>query len=197
MGKYKIRDQHGLHFVTLTVVDWMDVFIRYNYKEIILDSLRHCQKAKGLKIYSYVLMSSHLHLIVKAEGDIPLWEILRDFKKFTARKIINLIGKSNNESRKEWLLKKMEYKANTSTHNRKHKFWQTDNHPIDLYSLHVIAQKVQYIHQNPVKEGWVASAEHYLYSSASNYATGVGLLNVELIDLPMSWVGYVPVMRLD
>lgn len=192
MSRYKINDQYGLNFLTLTVVDWVDVFIRKSYKDIILDSLRYCQKEKGLTVCAYVIMSSHVHLIAEAAGTIPLSDILRDFKKFTAKQILNEIENGGTESRKEWMLHRFAYRGHQVAGNRQYQFWQSDNHPIELYTLPVIAQKIDYIHQNPVKEGWVEQADHYLYSSATNYNSGSGLLDVAIVDLPMTWVGYVP-----
>jgi putative transposase len=192
MSNYKILDQHGLNFVTLTVVDWMDVFIRKSYRDIIIESLRYCQREKGLVVCAYVIMSSHVHLIIEARGCIPLSDILRDFKKFTASTILKEIEYGGYESRKEWLLQRFAYRARVVPGNRTYQFWQSDNHPIMLYTMPVIAQKIGYIHNNPVVEGWVEQPEEYLYSSASNYATGRGLLDVAVVELPMSWVGYVP-----
>jgi REP element-mobilizing transposase RayT len=192
MSRYKILDQHGLNFVTCTVVDWVDVFTRKTYKDIIINSLDYCQKEKGLRVYAYVIMSNHLHLIIEAtRPETPLSDILRDFKKFTAKRILHEIEHGGYESRREWMLHRFAYRGHQAPGKREHQFWQSDNHPIDLYTLPVIAQKIGYIHLNPVKEGWVAEAEHYLYSSASNYAFGTGLLDVAVVDLPMSWVGYV------
>ena len=192
MSRYKILAQHGLNFVTLTVVDWVDVFIRKSYKDLLLDSLRHCQKEKGLVVYAYVIMSSHIHLIVEASGSTPLSDILRDFKKFTAKTILNEIEHGGYESRREWMLHRFAYHGKNVVGNRKYQFWQSDNHPILLYTLPVLAQKIGYIHLNPVKEGCVLEAEHFPYSSASNYMTETGLLVVAVVDLPMTWVGYVP-----
>ena len=191
MGRYKILDQHRLNFVTLTVVDWIDVFIRKSHKDIIIESLRYCQIEKGLRVCAYVIMSSHIHLIVEStKTDTDLSDILRDFKKFTARKLLVEIA-SVRESRKEWMLHRFSCAVKGSA-DRKYQVWQPDNHPIDLFSLPVIAQKIRYIHQNPVKEGWVTEAGHYVYSSASNYETGSGILDVSVIDWPLSWIGYVP-----
>ena len=191
MSRYKIKDQHGLNFLTLTVVDWVDVFIRKSYKDIILDSLRYCQKEKGLVVCAYVIMTSHVHLVVEAGGSIPLSDILRDFKKFTAKQILHEIA-NGTESRREWMLHRFAFRGRVAPGNRQYQFWQADNHPIELYTLPVVAQKIDYIHLNPVKEGWVEQADHYLYSSATNYVTGTGLLDVAVVDLPMTWVGYVP-----
>jgi putative transposase len=190
MGRYKIIDQHGLTFLTMTVVDWVDVFIRKSYKDIIIDSLKYCQKEKGLIICAYVIMSSHIHMVVKANVSITLSDILRDFKKFTANTILDKIENGKKESRREWLLHRFAYRGSTAPGNRKYRFWKLDNHPINLFTLPVIAQKVDYIHLNPVKEGWVDAASDYLFSSASNYETGKGILEVTVLDLPLSWKGY-------
>ncbi|MEN0045512.1 MAG: transposase [Bacteroidota bacterium] len=191
MSRYKIIDQYGLNFLTLTVVDWVDIFIRKSYKDIIIDSLKYCQKEKGLIVYAYVIMSSHVHLIVKADGDIPLSDILRDFKKFTARQILREIQTGGYESRREWLLHRFAYRARTNSGTRNYQFWQSDNHPIQLYSPKVIAQKLLYLHNNPVMEGWVIEAEDYLYSSAAYYLNESGPLEVTILDFPMSWEGYL------
>ncbi len=183
MSRYKIYDQFGCYFLTLSVVDWVDVFTRKEYREILIESLRYCQKNKGLEINAYVLMSNHLHLIVQAKGDIPLSDILRDFKKFTGRAILASIQEHPAESRREWMLHRFAYRGRTNNGQREHQFWQGDNHPIELYSLPVMAQKIQYIHQNPVKAGWVREAKHYPYSSAGVYAGEEGILDVVPIDL--------------
>jgi REP element-mobilizing transposase RayT len=192
MSRYKILDQHGLNYLTITVVDWVDVFIRKRYKDIVLESLQYCQKEKGLLVYAYVLMSSHMHLIAEAKGDVPLSDILRDFKKYTAKTLLHEIEHGGSESRKEWMLHRFAYRGRQAPGKRQYQFWQTDNHPVLLYTLPVIVQKIDYIHKNPVQEGWVELPEQYLYSSASNYASGTGLLDVAVVDLPMSWVGYIP-----
>jgi REP element-mobilizing transposase RayT len=137
-------------------------------------------------------MSNHVHLITEAsDPQIPLSDILRDFKKFTSKTILYEIEHGGYESRREWMLHRFTYRGHNPSGNRQYQFWQSDNHPIILYTLPVIAQKIGYIHANPVKEGWVEQAEHYLYSSASNYAIGTGIFEVGVVDLPMSWVGYV------
>lgn len=195
MPRYKILDQQGLNYVTCTVVGWVDVFTRAAYRDIVIESLAYCRQAKGLQTFAYVLMSNHLHLIVKANGKEPLSAILRDFKKFTARKIIESI-ETGNESRKEWLLHLFGYFARNNSNNRYHQFWVQDNHPIALLTPAVIWQKVEYIHQNPVRAKWVERPEDYLYSSARNYAfdNRDSLLEVDLLEpyLPGSGFVYVP-----
>jgi putative transposase len=167
--KYKIREEQQAYFVTLTVVDWIDVFTRKNLKLLIIDSLRYCQKFKGLEIYGWCLMSSHLHLIVKATGRQKLPEILRDFKKFTAKAIIAAIIEQP-ESRGDWMLARFEYNGKFLKRIEKYKFWQDGNHAEIIFTPDFFYQKLNYIHNNPVKEMIASKQEDYYFSSARNYA---------------------------
>ena len=134
-------------------------------------------------VNAYVLMSNHLHLICYAkEGSIGLSRILADFKKFTANQILDTI-QTEHESRKDWFSVVFRYHGRNKSNNRHHQVWIQDNHPIELVSPKWINQKINYIHNNPVRADWVLKPEYYLYSSAANYMGEEGLLNVEVIDL--------------
>jgi REP element-mobilizing transposase RayT len=191
--RYKILDQNGLNFLTLTIVEFVDLFTRPVYKDIIIDSLRYCQKEKGLMVFGYVIMSSHVHLIVQTDRESGLSPILQSFKSFTAHQILKYIkNKKNIESRRERLLDTFAFHARKSNTHSQHQIWQRDNHPIELYSPKVIRQKLDYIHLNPCVAQIVELPEQYLYSSASNYKHGTGLLEVTLLeDIFGSDVGYV------
>jgi len=120
MPRYRILDQHGLNYVTCTVVGWVDVFTRKAYRDILIESLAYCRKEKGLMVCAYVIMSNHLHMIVsavRAEGELTLSEVLRDFKKYTSRQILEAIAKGN-ESLKEWMLHVFRYYARFNANNR-------------------------------------------------------------------------------
>lgn len=99
---YKIRDQQGIYFITFAVVEWVDVFTRKEYADIIIENLRYCIQHKGLKLYAWCIMSNHVHLIASAEQG-NLSDILRDFKKFTSKAIIEAIQNNKDESRKNCL----------------------------------------------------------------------------------------------
>ena len=103
VGGYKIRNPAAIHFITFAVVEWIDVFTRKEYRDIVLDSIRYCQSEKGLALHSWCLMSNHLHLVVSAKNE-NLSDILRDFKKFTSKQIIEAIINNKQESRKDWML---------------------------------------------------------------------------------------------
>jgi len=99
---YRISEQQAVYFITCTVVQWIDVFTRKEYADIVVDSLRYCQKNKGLNnIYGWVIMSNHIHLIISCNDDFELSHTLRDFKKFTSSQIVDAIEKNNRESRKK------------------------------------------------------------------------------------------------
>ena len=179
--KYRIEDHQEVYFLTSTVVDWIDVFTRKELAEIVVDSLRYCQTEKGLLLYSWCLMPSHLHLIVSATDGKSISDIMRDFKKFTSKKIVQTI-QTINESRKEWMLDKFEFAGRWNPKIENYKFWQDGIHPIILTSNHFIDQKLSYIHQNPVSAGMVFEPQHYVYSSAIDYSGVRGLLEVILIE---------------
>lgn len=177
--KYTITTSEK-YFLTITVVEWIDVFTRKELSEVIVSSLRHCQQKKGLQIYAWCLMPSHLHLVVSvSEGSsVTLSDVMRDFKKFTSKAIIKTITEIA-ESRKEWLLRHFEYAGKFNPKIKDYKFWQDGLHPIELTSGKFIDQKINYIHQNPVEAGIVYRAEDYVLSSAAEYAgEHTGLLDV-------------------
>ncbi|MEM1407361.1 MAG: transposase [Bacteroidota bacterium] len=180
--KYKIRDQDKLYFVTFTVVEWVDVFTRNEYKDIIISSLQYCQEEKGLEIYAWCLMTNHLHLIIGKNSNNRLEEIVRDFKKFTSVKLCRAIESNSKESRKEWMLRIFKESGARSSKHIKYKFWKNDYHPIELFSNEIMDQKLEYIHNNPVEAGFVDESEAYLYSSARDYSGGRGLLKLEYIE---------------
>ena len=179
--KYKFHDPDGTYFVTFAVVGWVDVFTRDDYRNILIGSFNHCSIKKGLNIHAWVIMTNHVHMIVSRKAHIPLEDIMRDMKKFTSVEIIHAIEKSTVESRKEWMIKIFEDAGKANSNNVKFQFWQQDNHPIELNNNKEIEQKLDYIHENPVKHGFVNSPECYDWSSAIDYAGGKGLVDIEIL----------------
>jgi putative transposase len=109
-----------------------------------------------------------------------LSNIIRDLKKFTAKELIRLIEEIP-ESRRVWLLNRFAFEANKTKRGQDYILWQEGYQGKQIISNSFLDQKLEYIHQNPLKEGWVAEPEHYLYSSASNYAGELSLIEVELL----------------
>ena len=166
---YKIHDQQGIYYITCTVVQWVDVFTRKDYADIVVDSLKYCQKEKGLLIYGWVIMSNHIHLILSCKDGFNLSDTLRDFKKYTSTQIVTAIENNPNESRKSWLMWLLKQDGKIS-------FWQPDNHAEEVRTVDFFRQKLNYIHFNPVKAGMTDKEEAYIYSSARNFYGGIGLL---------------------
>jgi putative transposase len=163
MSELRKAEEGKLYFATLTVAGWIDVFNRREYLDELIESIKFCQKKKGLLLYCYVIMPSHMHIIAARHG-ARLGDVLRDLKSYTATSLFDIIDKHPGESRKEWMQYLFKYFGRGV--NQERQFWQHTNHPIELYSPKVISQKVEYIHNNPVKAGIVSQPEHCLYSSA-------------------------------
>jgi len=123
---YCIHDQFEIYFLTFTITDWIDVFTRRNHCLIFLETLAFCRKFKGLKVYAYVIMTNHVHLIVNSEVG-QLTSVIRDIKSYAAFRLINEITEGR-ESRKEWMLKRFEFAARKNKKNVKYKFWQDGYH---------------------------------------------------------------------
>ncbi|MBP7476930.1 MAG: transposase [Chitinophagales bacterium] len=179
--RYSIKSQNDMHFSTFTVINWMDVFIRDVYRNIIVDSLNYCVKEKGLEIYAWCLMTSHMHLIARANEGYSLSDIYRDLKKHTSKQIVEAI-KNNPESRREWMLDFIAYAGKLDSRKIGNKFWKEDNHNIILLPMSTIIfeQKLDYVHNNPVDAGFVDEPHYWKYSSACDYAGIKGLVNITL-----------------
>ena len=171
---YFISDANAVYFLTMTVVEWLEVFIRPQLAEILLDNLRFCIAHKQLQVHAWCLMPNHLHLLCTQPAG-KLSDVLRDFKSFTAKRIYQSLSTGQiPESRKQLLLNRLQFAG--TPHGQGFKLWQEGNHPMVCYSRCFLEQKLHYIHDNPVKAGFVREPEHYRYSSAYDYMGGQGLL---------------------
>ena len=180
---YVIRDQSLPHFITATVVDWIDVFSRKNYRDLVIECFDFCIQNKGMILYGYVIMSNHIHFVAQSK-DVKLSDLIRDFKKFTAKTILDKI-QTEPESRREWMLERFKLAIESHSRNKNFQFWQYGNHPEEIYTNKFMWTKLDYIHLNPVRAGIVKKASHYIYSSASNYLNDCGLLTIEKADNPV------------
>ena len=180
--KYRFSDSEIPHFVTLTLVEWIDLFSRERYKEIIVENLNYCIENKGLQVYAYVIMPNHIHLIIKSDGDCELAKIIRDFKRYTAKVLYEKLRSDDAESRKNWLLRVIEEEGRKSSSNERIKVWRHENHPVTLETNEMIDDRINYIHENPVRAGICFKATDYKYSSACQYAGEIGVLKIEFAD---------------
>ncbi|WP_037576304.1 REP-associated tyrosine transposase [Sporocytophaga myxococcoides] len=172
--------QQGIYFVTLTIVEWIDLFTRKELRLLIVNSLNFCIKEKGLIVYAWVIMPSHIHMIISAKRDFELSDIMRDFKKFTSKKIVSEI-KVIGESRRGWLLKMFERAGEYLKRIKNYKVWKDGNKAKGIETVSFMNQKLDYIHKNPVEDMIVENPEDYLFSSARDYCGRKGLVAIEFL----------------
>jgi len=178
-SKYKPGEDAIAHFVTFSVVGWIDVFSRECYKEIFINSLKYCQEEKGLVLHAWVIMTNHVHLIISSNTN-KIEDIVRDLKKYTSKQIIKAIHENPTESRKEWMMNLFSFAGKSNNNNKDFQFWKQDYRPIELNSAAKLKERLDYLHENPVRSGLVWEPWHYKYSSAIDYYTNEhGLLKIE------------------
>ncbi|MFD0798047.1 transposase [Maribacter chungangensis] len=175
---YKFHNRDGAYFVSFATVYWIDVFTRQDYYMVLAESLDHCRKEKGMEVYAYCFMPSHVHFIFRSVNEDPSG-VLRDFKKHTSKQLLKTIEENPQESRKEWLLWMFERAGKKKGNVSKYQFWQHHNKPIELWNTTVIKQKLEYIHNNPVQAGFVTEPTEWKYSSARNYADDHTVLKID------------------
>jgi putative transposase len=172
---YKIQDPDKANFISFATVYWIDVFSRKSYKDMVVDSIIFCINNKGLEVFAWCIMPSHVHLIIRGRQG-KLEDIIRDLKRHTAKAVLKAIEENPQESRKEWMLWMFKRAGERNPNNSKYQFWQQHNQPIELFNAKVYDQKINYLHKNPVEEGFVENPWEYLYSSARDYAGSKGLV---------------------
>ena len=161
-SRYKIIQKEGIYFVTSTTVEWIPIFTTRKYFDIIIQSLKFCKKHKGLKLYAFVILDNHFHLIVSAP---ELSDTLASLKMFTAKEIVMQLKQDN----KQWLLNQLAFYKKINKTKSDYQVWQEGVHPEWILNNEMLIQKAQYIHYNPVRRGLVEMSEHWLYSSSRNY----------------------------
>jgi len=164
--KYKASDPDLPYFVTFSIIEWMPLFRTSRYADIIVNSIRYCMDNKGLELFAYCIMPTHLHMIIRAVGKGP-GPIIRDLKKFTSGEIIRIL---ENDDENLYRIEVFKDAATKIRSNKYLKVWQDGYHPDMIYSNKFFFQMLKYIHQNPIQAGIVDLAEDYYYSSARNYA---------------------------
>jgi len=169
-SRYKFIHPEQTYFITPTVLHWIPVFTRPATVEILFNSLRFLI-AEGLKLHAFVVLENHLHMIVQSQA---VDKDIARFKSYTAKELIRFLDK--NKVRQ--ILEQLAFYKKAHKHDRAYQFWQEGVHPEWIQSEEMMRQKIEYIHQNPVKRGYVDDAIHWRYSSARNYAGLDGLLEV-------------------
>lgn len=178
MSKWRtIYHPGAAYFVTSTVVDFIPIFMRKRYIDILLQNLNFYRVKYRFKLYAYVIMPEHIHLIIHPSSNTKIASIMRDFKSFTSKKITSqlIIDKRFK------ILKRLKRSA---TKKVKHPIWKEGCRPIGIYTEKVLRSKIDYIHKNPIRRGLVKNLEKYLYSSYRNYY----LDDDSLIKIDKDWL---------
>lgn len=161
-SRYTIVDSEGIYFLTATIVNWIPVFISSEACALLLESLRFCRENKGLRLYAYVVMDNHIHLIAEAP---EIGRCIQSLKRHTARALISWAE----TTKKDWLLHQFAYGKQAFKDRSRYQVWQEGSHPQLIQDDRMLRQKIAYIHHNPVRRGLVDMPEHWRYSSARNY----------------------------
>ena len=175
-----MHNESGVYFVSFATVNWIEVFTRQIYFDVLVDSINYCRMHKAMELFAYCFMPNHVHLVFRSVNEKPV-ELLRDFKKFAAKEVLKLIEINPQESKRELLLWLFERAGKKRGNISKYQFWQHHNKPIELWSDKVIKQKINYIHNNPVVSGFVSNAIDWKYSSARNFADDHTILTIDSI----------------
>jgi putative transposase len=168
MKRFKVFPGYYLYFSTCTIVDWLPVFSKEKYFQIIINSLKYCVSHKGLYLLGYVIMPNHIHLLTANSESTSLSDIMRDFKHYTSTKIARELESDNNRL----FLYVIKKAASRESKEQRYKIWNGDFHPIVIVSEAWFTQKLTYMHLNPVRKGYVINPEHWKYSSARNWILG-------------------------
>lgn len=175
---YKFHNPRAANFVSFATVYWIDVFTRQYYFQILEKAVTYCRKEKGMELFAYCFMPNHVHFIYRSRNENP-GSLLRDYKKYTSKRIVDAIQDNPQESRKEWLLAMFMQAASIKKNVKNYQFWQHHNQPIELWSAKLIKQKLNYIHKNPVHSGFVVRPEEWKYSSARNFQDDHTILEID------------------
>jgi putative transposase len=154
----------AIYYSTLTIIEWIDIFTKPEYFECLIDSLNYCQNNKGLQLHGYVFMTNHIHLIYSVLPDHKPEDFLRDFKKWTTRKIDSLLDQESRHYIRNLLSKSFHKKEINAF-----QLWQTQNYSEMIETEDFFLQKLKYMHLNPVRKGYVLEARDWKYSSARNW----------------------------
>ena len=170
-SRYKIYEPTYPHFITCTVLHWIPVFTNTESMGIIVKSLKYLQKNDNLKIYAYVILENHLHMIVQSDD---LVKTMQRFKRHTAKEIILLLKQRNTTT----ILEQLSFYKKSHKKSSDHQLWQEGYQPKLIQDEKMMIEKIEYIHNNPVKRGFVDEDWHWRYSSARDYSGREGMIKI-------------------
>lgn len=165
--KYSIKKQHAMYYLIFETIDNIDILTPKCYKNIIVESLIYCIQNKGLQLYAYVIVNNQVQLIAKAsQPNIGLSDIIRDFKKYTSKLMLEYITNPKEDKRNNWLEALLFIKGQQNPNNEMYQVWKQQPYGVLIDTVRLFYSKIEYMHLLPVINGLVSSADDYLFSSA-------------------------------
>ena len=171
-SRYKVYEPTHPHFVTCTILHWLPIFTRKESVQIVIDCLKFLQEKDDLKLYAYVILENHLHMVVQSND---LQKSMQSFKQYTAKQILHMLKKENVTT----ILDQLAFYKKSHHKDKTYQVWEEGYQPKLMQTDAMMISKIEYIHQNPVKRGYVDEAIHWRYSSARDYEDVLGLIEVE------------------
>ncbi len=160
MGLYK----YEIDFFTATILEWKFLLLNDKYKDLIVGSLRYLVEKQKIQLFAFAIMNNHMHLLWHVNLPFKREDVQRDFLKFTAQMIIMDLKITQPDLLNEYYV---------GSKDRKYQIWERNPLTVNIWDEGIIIQKIEYIHQNPVKAGLCTYADEYRYSSASFYSKGI------------------------
>jgi REP element-mobilizing transposase RayT len=171
-SRYVISEPSQPHFLTCTVLEWLPIFTRPDAVQILFNTWTYQRQNHGLRLYGYVVLENHLHFAAQAPR---LDRCVAGFKSWTATRLIELLE----QHQVERILARLRFAKRAHKTDREHQFWQEGSHAEMIMGEEMLREKLEYIHRNPVKRGYVDLPEHWCYSSARNYLGEPGLVEID------------------
>lgn len=179
--KYKFHNPDGAYFVSFAIVNWYNLFTQEVYFNVLIDCVNYLRKHKGMELYAYCFMPNHVHMVFGSKTGEPS-NLMRDFKGYTAKQLIEVVKANPNDNRKDLIIGMFKKAGRFKSNIKNYQVWQHESHPIEVYSKKFVRQKVNYIHKNPVVAGLCRFPEDYIYSSARNYAEKQIVMEIDMMD---------------
>ncbi len=166
--------------MTLSIVNGIELFLNHDFRISVIESIKYCQRNKGLEVNAWCLTPNKLYMIAKATGGIQLSSIICDLKKFTSKAILKQL-KGATDEQSAFLLKQFKKAASKHRKPLEHKVWEEGYYPDELFSPDYILQKLNFIHVNPIEQGKIKRSWEFDFSSAKDYSGINGSINVTKI----------------
>ena len=170
-SRYRFGEDQYPYFMTNTVVAWLPVFSQPEFANVIIDSWQFVQDQREIQILSFVIMENHIHWI--AVGP-QISKRVGEFKSFTATTILRQLESKGYRT----LLQELQFFKARYKLDQQHQLWQDGSHPQQIDSDNMMWQKIEYIHNNPLRRGYVDDPGHWRYSSARIYAGQEGVMPI-------------------